>query len=131
MTSVATPPDVRASFAALNDRFMSTFARGDAAGVAAMYASDGCAFPPGAPPVAGAAALEAFWRGAIDLGVKAVQLETEELELHGPRAIEVGRFTLSGEGGATLDHGKYLVVWRQESGDWRIYRDIWNSNGAQ
>ena len=131
MTAVSTPPDVRPALATANQRFMDAFARGDAAGVAALYSSDGRAFPPGGPAVSGAAALTAFWQGVIDLGIKTARLETEELELHGARVIEVGRYTLEADGGATLDRGKYVVVWRQENGDWRLYRDIWNSNGAQ
>jgi ketosteroid isomerase-like protein len=129
MTATATLPDIRPVLAAANQRFMTAFSRGDAAGLAALYSSDARLLPPGSPPISGAAGIEAFWRGAIDMGITAARLETEELELHGGRAIEGGRYTLEGEAG-TLDRGKYVVIWREEKGEWRLHRDIWNSNGA-
>jgi hypothetical protein len=27
-----------------------------------------------------------------------------------------------------IDSGKYVVVWKQERCQWKLYRDIWNSN---
>ena len=47
---------------------------------------------------------------------------------HGDTAIEVGKFTLQGEGGQTVDEGKYLVVWKQADGQWKLHRDIFNSS---
>jgi uncharacterized protein (TIGR02246 family) len=131
MTATAPARDVRPALAAVNQRFMSAFSAGDAAGIAALYASDARLFPPGGQPLTGTANIEGFWRGAIESGLKGARLETEELELHGARAFEVGRYTLEGEAGATVDRGKYVVVWREEAGQWRLHRDIWNSNGEQ
>ena len=128
MPATATPPDIRAAITAGSQRFMTALSRGDAAGIAAVYTSDARLFPPGGEAVGGRVAIEGFWRGALELGIKAARLETEELELHGARAIEVGRYTLEGEAGRALDRGKYLVVWRQEGNDWRLYRDMWNSS---
>lgn len=128
MTATATPSNIVAAIATGNERFMTAFSRGDAAGVAAVYSSDARVLPPGGEPIAGRPAIEAFWRGVLDLGIKAARLETEELEVHGARAIEVGRYVLEGEAGRTLDRGKYLVVWREEGNDWRLHRDIWNSS---
>jgi ketosteroid isomerase-like protein len=30
--------------------------------------------------------------------------------------------------GNMLDSGKYIAIWRQEDGDWKIYSDIYNSS---
>jgi ketosteroid isomerase-like protein len=46
----------------------------------------------------------------------------------GDTAVEVGRYTLSGEGGQVLDTGKYVVIWKKEDDAWRYHRDIWNSS---
>ncbi|HEX2451558.1 MAG TPA: DUF4440 domain-containing protein [Gemmatimonadales bacterium] len=127
--ATATQPDFRAGIGAANQRFMNAFSRGDAPAIAALYASDARVLPPGGQPVSGTAAIEAFWRRVMDLGIKTARLETEELDLHGARAIEMGRYTLEDAGGTALDRGKYLVVWRQDGGEWRLHRDIWNSNG--
>src|SRR5688572_33478320 len=105
MTATATQSDIRPAIAAA---------------IAALYASDARLLPPGGPPISGAAGIEAFWRGAMDLGIKAARLDTEELELHGTRVVEVGRYALEGDDQAPLDGGKYVVIWRQEEGEWRL-----------
>jgi ketosteroid isomerase-like protein len=47
---------------------------------------------------------------------------------HGDTALEVETYALIGEGGKTLDTGKYVVVWKRQGGQWKIHRDIWNTN---
>jgi ketosteroid isomerase-like protein len=27
-----------------------------------------------------------------------------------------------------MDVGKYIVVWKRDGADWKIYRDMWSSN---
>jgi ketosteroid isomerase-like protein len=27
-----------------------------------------------------------------------------------------------------MDRGKYIVVWKDEGGKWKLHRDIWNSS---
>jgi len=51
-----------------------------------------------------------------------------EVEDHGDTAIEVGKYTLKGEEGQVLDTGKYTVIWKQEEGQWKLHRDIFNSS---
>ena len=62
------------------------------------------------------------------MGVKAVKLATVEVVGDGHTAYEVGQFTLQGAEGQVLDAGKYVVIWRQEAGQWKLHRDIWNSS---
>ncbi len=38
-------------------------------------------------------------------------------------------FTVRGKSGATVDAGKYLTLLARKEGEWRIIRDIWNSDG--
>ncbi|UFH57413.1 DUF4440 domain-containing protein [Spirosoma sp. KNUC1025] len=71
-----------------------------------------------------------FWKGAYELGVKRAKLETVEAESAGDQIVEVGTFTLYGADESVLDNGKYIVVWKQEGGDWKLYRDIWNTSVA-
>ncbi len=120
--------DAHAAIAAANRRFMDSFSQGDAAGIAALYTRDGQLLPGNSDFVTGIPAIEGFWKGAMDMGIKTANLESLELEVHGETAVEVGKYTLEAEGGQTLDHGKYVVVWRNDGGTWKLHRDIWNSS---
>ena len=120
--------DTRAAIDSVNDRFMNLFARRDAAGVAALYTEGGRLLPPNGDVVTGRAGIEGFWRGAMAMGIASAGLETVELDDLGATAIEIGRYTLVAADGESLDHGKYLVVWKRDGDDWRLHRDMWNSS---
>jgi ketosteroid isomerase-like protein len=69
-----------------------------------------------------------FWQALMDMGIKEVKLETVEVEKLDGTAIEVAEYTLLDEGGQALDKGKYIVIWKQEDGQWKLHRDIFNSS---
>lgn len=123
-----TTMEVRAAIEARNKRFMDAARRGDAAGLAALYTVDGQVLPPNADSVTGRQAVQAFWQAVMDMGIKEAVLEIGEAEGHGDVVIEVSTFTLSSEGGQVLDKGKYIVIWKQEDGQWKLHRDIFNSS---
>jgi uncharacterized protein (TIGR02246 family) len=126
--AVAQPARPRAAIEAANARFSADFAKGDATAVASHYTTGGQAFPPNGDVVRGREAIAKFWKGVMDAGVKGVKLVVVEVEAHGDVAHEVGTYALTGEGGKTLDSGKYIVVWKRDGGQWRLHRDIWNTS---
>jgi uncharacterized protein (TIGR02246 family) len=124
----AGPRDPRKAIEAANAEFGAAVGRGDARAVAAMYTEGGQLYPPNERIVAGRAAIEGFWKAAMDSGLKGVELKAAEVESLGDSAVEAGTYTLSGKDGTTLDRGKYLVLWKWEGGAWKLHRDCWNSN---
>jgi ketosteroid isomerase-like protein len=111
-----------------NKKFMAAFGQKNAGALAKVYTKGGQLLPPGSEVVAGGAAIQAFWQGALDAGLAQVTLDTVEVEGHRDTAIEVGRYTLRGAGGQVADAGKYLVIWKVEGRSWKLHRDIWNSS---
>jgi uncharacterized protein (TIGR02246 family) len=123
---------VRQEIEARNREFMAAFNRGDAAGVAAAYTADARILPPGAAAMSGRQAIEQFWQSVMDMGVREVDLRTEQAEAVGDLAYEVGSATLTIQptgSAASTDIVKYVVVWkRQAGGAWQLAVDIWNSD---
>ena len=111
-----------------NDAFEIAFAAKDSAGVAALYTPDAVLLPPGSPEITGTSAIQQFWQGAMDMGVAAAKLTTVAAEELGDKTIEQGQFVLSAADGSPLDHGKYVVIWKQHEGHWHLYQDIFNSS---
>lgn len=120
---------IRQQIDSTNAAFVAALRRGDSAGMAAVYTADGQLLPPGAPMMSGKAAIQAFWQGALDMGVGDGMLETLELDVHGDTAAEVGQGVLKTKAGQVIDTAKYIVLWKRENGTWKWYRDIYNSNG--
>ena len=119
--------DMKAPIMAANQKFMDAFAKG-ATTMSSLYTADAKVFPPSSEPIQGSTAIGTFWKGAYDSGVKRAKLETVEAEQNGTQITEVGRYTLYGTNDAQLDTGKYMVIWKQEKGDWKLHRDIWNTS---
>jgi ketosteroid isomerase-like protein len=120
--------DVRAAIEAGNKQFLAALSRGDGAGMAAVYGTNAQVFPPNSDVVSGRQAIQKFWQDAVDSGVKGATLTTLEAEGQGDTAYEVGKYTLTGEAGKVLDTGKYVTIWKREQGQWKLHRDIWNTN---
>ena len=125
---LSTATSVRAELRRANDTFEATFKRGDAAGMAALYTAAGMLLPTGTGPIEGAAGIQAFWQGAMDMGLAQLHLHTHEVEELTDTAIELGHYALLGPNEQPVDEGKYLVVWKEEHGQWKLHRDIWNSS---
>ena len=120
--------EVRAAIEGNNQKWVKALSRGDAAGIAALYTPTAQLLPANGNVVSGKPAIEKYWQGAITSGFKAVTLTTLEAEACGDTAYEVGKFTVPGEGGKVLDTGDYVVIWKRESGQWKLHRDIWTTN---
>lgn len=111
-----------------NAQFSAAYAKGDPKAVAKMYTETGRLLPPNAPVLEGWKAIEEFWRGAMESGVKTIDLKTVEVESFGNTIIEQGTATLFGKDDVVLDKGKYVVVWKHVDGEWKLHRDCWNSS---
>ncbi len=111
-------------------KWVAAFNAGDAAAVAGLYTEDAVVYPPGGGPVDGRSAIQAFWQGAIDSGMKVDDLHAVEVEARGDMAGEIGVLTLTvpGDAGSTKVSGKYIVIWKRVGDTWQLHRDIWNTN---
>lgn len=102
---------------------------GDAAAISALYAEDAVVMAPGAEPAQGRAAIQTAMRGALEAagGSKMKITPLEVMEGDG-WAVEVGSFVETAANGSHRDHGRYTAVWKNVSGKWMLYRDMWNSS---
>jgi ketosteroid isomerase-like protein len=83
---------------------------------------------PNADFFSGREAIQGFFQGAIDGGIKGLNLSTLELEVQDDTAHEVGTYELIADGGAVADSGKFIVIWKRVDGSWRLHRDMINTS---
>lgn len=126
MTTLTT--DINKDIRMADDVFEKHFQEGDSAAIAELYTNDGMLLPTGSDFIQGKESIRDFWQGAMNMGIKQAKLDILEATLQGDSVIEVGRYQLKGAGGEVLDWGKYVVIWKQEQGRWKLHRDIWNSS---
>jgi uncharacterized protein (TIGR02246 family) len=116
------------------DRWLQLIKAKDAPGIAALYAEDGAVMPPNAPIGKGRAAIERTWASMMatpgfDLAITPEQIIVSS---SGDMALDRGtyRLTITPDGAAQTDTGKYVVVWRKIGGEWKAAADIFNSDLA-
>jgi uncharacterized protein (TIGR02246 family) len=131
LTAAAPAHDIKAQIDAANAKWVEAFNKGDAAAVGQLYTDQATALPPNASMATGRAAIQTFWQGAIQSGVKNVTLKALKVDQFGGAAREIGEFSLDAPNAQKqMVHveGKYVVLWRRVRGSWKLDTDIWNTN---
>ena len=118
----------KAIIEASNAVFMESFTKGDSAGVAGCYTKDAKLMPNGMPAITGTAAITGFVGATARMGFKNYTLATTDVWGNADLLGEEGTFALNDDKGNAIDKGKYIVLWKQEEGKWKMFRDIWTSD---
>ena len=117
---------IRTAIGAANAEFAKALVRGDAKGMAAVFAENGEIIPTQQRGlVTGRTAIEAYQARRLEARrYLDVEITTTQLEVAGDVAWETGtsRATIQqGQGAPIAVTGRYLAVWKREAdGAWRI-----------
>lgn len=131
-TEKAASADHEATIRANIDRWLGMVRNRDAAGIAQFYAEDGVLMPPNAPAAVGRAAIEEGWRGMMSAPGVELTFVPEQIVVASGEDMLLDRGTyrmaFDGPNGRVTDTGKYLVVWRNIGGEWKVAADMFNSD---
>jgi ketosteroid isomerase-like protein len=118
----------RPAIEAVDAAFMKAFPGGDSATVAGLYCSDAKIFPPNMPTTdpKGMGGISKFFATMKPSGF---ELKNNEMVAIGDQIMTSGTWIMS-VGGKQADNGKFLAIWKQEGGQWKMYRDTWSSDNA-
>jgi uncharacterized protein (TIGR02246 family) len=109
----------------LAPEWAATYNAKDAAKLAGFYTEDSVYMPPNAPMVKGRAAIEAHLKQELQEGYTNLKLTPMESAISGSQAYGAGTATITVPGGRT-ENGKYVVVYKQVGGAWKIAYSIHN-----
>jgi uncharacterized protein (TIGR02246 family) len=125
---------VRETIEAKDKAWADAAVAGDAAAIAQQYAADAIVSPPGSPRVTGNEAIQELFTGWLaEAPISSATLDSDVITVAaaGDYAHAVGTYTMSGaapDGSEWSDQGKYVAVWKNVDGEWKIATDIWNSD---
>lgn len=111
-------------------RFLDLFAANDIRGIASCYTEDAQMLVPNMEAICGRAAIASVFKFTAVQG-HTLEFQTQELEVNGITAVEVGRYIRRRADGSTFDRGKYLVVWKRVENEWQIHRDMFSTSAPQ
>lgn len=113
---------------AANQNLVELLAKKDSVGFANSYTEDAKFMGYNQPSTEGRKAIQTVW--AQNMNADATNISLTTLEVWGDETTitEEGVFDFKSKKGVTLDKGKYVVVWVNDNGTWKIHRDIFNSD---
>lgn len=120
----------KAAITASNKVFGASWASADSTAFAGCYTSDACINPPNLPRMCGTAGITAFFNGGVQMGIKNIILNTEEVFGGKDAVVETGTYEMLVADNVSVDKGKFMVMWKEENGKWKMHRDVWNSDAA-
>jgi ketosteroid isomerase-like protein len=110
-----------------NRVFMELVSKSDTVGISNLYTSDAKLMFTGAPSAVGKDKIKSVFSDIMKSGVTRVELKTIDLFGSEELLAEEGEATIYVKD-AKVGEEKYIVLWKQEEGKWKIFRDITNSN---
>jgi ketosteroid isomerase-like protein len=109
--------------------FSKAYINGDYNAIANSYTMDGKIFPNNTSIIEGREAIKKQWILPENTKILNHKIEPKEIKFIGDYAYDYGYYhgsTKNPNGSIANWKGKYVIVWKKEEGNWKIYLDIWN-----
>lgn len=120
--------DPKEALAARRREWVAAVESGDVERYAALLTPDAEWIPTSGEALVGRDAFRAWVAPFMERYAYRSELDPDLVRVAGDRAVERGRFVsrmTPREGGRTASHeGRYVVIWRRDSGAWRIDRYV-------
>jgi len=119
----------KAAIQQLENQWTAAVNAGNLAALIAQYTKDADSLPAGAKMQKGTAAIEAYWKTAIE-DLQDVQCTTVDVKSFGSAAArEIGTCSAMTKKPPLKEVDiKYVVIWQKEGGRWKQSLEIWNSD---
>lgn len=111
----------------INIKFSEKIKSGDSAWVASQYSSDAEILMDKSEPIKGKDILS-MWGVVGSSEERDWSFTTTDLQGDENFLIETGKYEIKDTKQKVVSVGKYVVVWKKQNGEWKLYRDIGNSS---
>lgn len=111
-----------------NKHLMKAFDAGDSVEVGDSYTKDGGLMVPNQSTIYGRENIIHYFSKVMAGTVTHLNLNTVKIWGDSSVLVEEGTYKFLDKKKNPLDNGKYIVLWKQEAGNWKMYRDIWASD---
>lgn len=111
-----------------NRHLIKSYKASDSAEIAQSFTTDAQLLWANQAPIEGRNEIGHYFSEIIKLGSTDVKLNTMKIWGDSAILVEEGKYLLLNKKGHQTDKGSYIALWQQESGNWKIYRDIWVSS---
>lgn len=120
----------KASIEQSNIRFAKAFKNADSAVLANCYTRDAKIFINEIPTIEGRDSIRVYYGRLLERDLSAYNLKSTNIWGDSTILVEEGEFRLIGPKKKEIDRGNYIVLWRTEGGNWKMFRHMWKSDYA-
>lgn len=118
---------VRALVMEQNKQFTDAHVAGNAAVIDSMFTNNARSYPPGAAAAIGVQAIHSLTVEFLKVGITEFHEETTQFYGNAEYVVDEGTYTLT-YGKGVNERGKYMNVWKNVDGKWRIQANMWNTD---
>ncbi len=94
-----------------------------------LYTDNSVFMPPNKPLLRGRGPLKSFYDELLNGGATDLKMTPDDVAGHGPIGYESGTYSMMN--GTTHDRGKFLFIFRNFGGNWKIEYTSWSSDLPQ
>lgn len=114
----------------MNKTYGNRFISNDTSFYNDRYCKDIIIMPEQMPQISGRDSVRLF--NYNDGKNKELKIVVKATQIYGgPEVIvEEGTYEFPDEKGEVFEKGKFIALWKQENGKWKLFREIWNRNNV-
>jgi ketosteroid isomerase-like protein len=116
--------------AEMNKTYGQRFVTKDSIFYVNRYCKDAEVYAPGLPAVKGRETIRSFFFQGGEGREMVIELPTGNFYGNEDLVIEESTYNFPDGKGGSVDKGKFIAIWKQEDGKWKLYREIWNTDVA-
>lgn len=94
-----------------------------------LYSIDGKIFPAGEDIIIGKEAIKKRWKLPRGMRLIKHKVTPKEIKIIENYAYDYGNYqmiVINKKGKEIMSKGNYIIIWKKENNNWKIYLDIWN-----
>jgi ketosteroid isomerase-like protein len=112
----------------MNKTYSKRFTTNDTAYYNARYCNDAQVMSPNVPTVIGRDSIIKFFYGDGKNTEAVIELPAGNIYGNENLVVEEGSYNFPDGKGGSFDKGKFIALWKQEDGIWKLFREIWNTD---
>ena len=122
---------VKTYISEMNKSYGQRFKTNDTAFYKERYCKDAAVYCPNLPAVVGIDSIISFFYGGGNNKETIIELPPNNISGNADLVVEDGPYNFPDGKGGSVDKGKFIALWKQEDGKWKLYREIWNTDLPQ
>lgn len=111
-----------------NKNFIKAYKAGDSSQIVKDFTTDAKLMMCNQEVIEGRENIAQYFTSIMKDSVKDVKLTTSKISGDSTVLVEEGSYQFLNKKGNQTDKGEYIALWKQQSGNWKIYHDILSSS---